>query len=538
MRVYPTSNTRPRFFARKTAQKTTLVANQKNFHCEVRQQATFGVSRIKSCRVLYRHNRCTIQAVPHFSATTTDASPTNVEWRELSPRRSRAERHPGFVRIGHWITAGCVGALFVSGLAILVAHPRLYWGEVGGFGGPSLLDLPMRRVSLGAGWPRSLHFLAAWVIVATGAAYVFAGVISGHFRRRLLPVDERSSAYNRPQRLAYLSIVFGLFPLIIWTGLAMSPALTSSFPFLVTLLGGQQSARTMHFVATCGLMLFVGGHIVMVARSGFRKRVGAMIMDSAAPSDARDLVLPGRRRLIFTAIGVAAAGVPLGRAALNRAGLIPPDAAGLLGVGETLTYATHRGLTATGSLAREFRPSDISAVAPINGLPPTTATYQRLLAGNFAEWRLAVDGLVARPAEFALDELKQFRQTTQITHVACEEGWSYIAEWTGVRLASLLNEVGISAQARYVVFFAFDRSWNSLDMADAMHQQTLLAYGMNGSDLPTGHGAPLRLHIPRQLGYKQTKYLTRLLVVDSLDKVRNGLGAAAPESGYSWYAGI
>ncbi len=364
-------------------------------------------------------------------------------------------------------------------------------------------------------------------------------MITGHFRRRLLPADERTSPYGKPQRLAYLSIVFGLFPLMIWTGLAMSPALTSTFPFLVTLAGGQQSARTMHFVTSCGLLLFAVGHIVMVGRSGFQKRVGAMITDSAPPNDARELVaLPGRRRLILAGVGVAAAGVPLGTAAMKRAGLIPPDAAGLLGVGDTITYATHRGLTSTGSLAREFRRSDISAVAPINGLPPTTAAYQRLVAGNFKDWRLAVDGLVARPQEFALDGLKQFRPTTQITHVACEEGWSYIAEWTGVRLSSLLNDVGISAKARYVVFLAFDRSWNSLDMSDAMHPQTLLAYAMNGSDLATGHGAPLRLHIPRQLGYKQTKYLTRILVVDNLDTVRNGLGAAAPESGYSWYAGI
>jgi DMSO/TMAO reductase YedYZ molybdopterin-dependent catalytic subunit len=237
-------------------------------------------------------------------------------------------------------------------------------------------------------------------------------------------------------------------------------------------------------------------------------------------------------------MGVAAAGVPFGVAALKRAGFVPPDAAGLLGVGETLTYATHRALMSTGSLAREFRRSDISAVTPINGGPPETEAYQRLLVGNFAEWRLAVDGLVARPGEFTLDDLKQLPSTTQVTHLACEEGWSYIAEWTGVRLASLLKRVGISEQARYVVFFAFDRSWNSLDMPDAMHRQTLLAYGMNGKDLPTGHGAPLRLHIPRQLGYKQTKYLARVTVVDSLEKVRNGLGALAPESGFSWHAGI
>jgi DMSO/TMAO reductase YedYZ molybdopterin-dependent catalytic subunit len=224
---------------------------------------------------------------------------------------------------------------------------------------------------------------------------------------------------------------------------------------------------------------------------------------------------------------------------LKRAGLVPPDANGLLGVGETMTYATQYALMSTGSLAREFRRSDISSVAPINGGVPESETYQRLLAGGFAEWRLAVDGLIAGPREFTLEDLKRFPATTQVTHLACEEGWSYIAEWTGVRLALLLDRVGIAPKARYVVFFAFDRSWNSLDMADAMHRQTLLAYGMNGGGgLPPGHGAPLRLHIPRQLGYKQTKYLTRITVVDSLEKVRNGLGALAPESGFSWYAGI
>ena len=264
-----------------------------------------------------------------------------------------------------------------------------------------------------------------------------------------------------------------------------------------------------------------------------------MITDAALPDDVRDLVsLPGRRRLIAAGIGVAAAGVPFGIAGLKRAGFVPPDAAGLLGVGETITYATHRALlSAVRWLANSGAATSRRWRRSMAVLPKRRA-YQRLLAGNFAEWRLAVDGLVARPGEFTLDELKRLPPTTQITHLACEEGWSYIAEWTGVRLASLLNRVGISAQARYVVFFAFDRSWNSLDMADAMHQQTLLAYGMNGSDLPTGHGAPLRLHIPRQLGYKQTKYLARVTVVDSLEKVRNGLGALAPESGFSWYAGI
>jgi DMSO/TMAO reductase YedYZ molybdopterin-dependent catalytic subunit len=221
----------------------------------------------------------------------------------------------------------------------------------------------------------------------------------------------------------------------------------------------------------------------------------------------------------------------------NRYGLIPPDHGGLFGVGETLTYAAQRIVTRR-SLAREFTRSEISAVAPVNGEPPENEAYQRLRAGQFSDWRLAVDGLVARPSSFSLAELKRLPVCSQITHQACEEGWSFIAEWIGVPLSQVLNLVGVSSRARYVVFFPFDVSWDSLDMADAWHPQTLLAYGMNGHDLPAGHGAPLRVRVARQLGYKSVKYLSRIAVVDSLNDIGSGLGSFAPEVGYSWYAGI
>src|SRR5262249_36248463 len=127
---------------------------------------------------------------------------------------------------------------------------------------------------------------------------------------------------------------------------------------------------------------------------------------------------------------------------------------------------------------------------------------------------------------------------SQITQQACEEGWSFIAEWTGVPLSTVLGLVGVSTRAKYVVFYPFDRSWDSLDMADAWHPQTLLAYGMNGEELPTGHSAPLRVRVPRQLGYKSVKYLAQISVVDTLSDIGDGLGSYSPEVGYSWYAGI
>jgi DMSO/TMAO reductase YedYZ molybdopterin-dependent catalytic subunit len=134
--------------------------------------------------------------------------------------------------------------------------------------------------------------------------------------------------------------------------------------------------------------------------------------------------------------------------------------------------------------------------------------------------------------------LRRFPSRSQITHQACEEGWSFIAEWTGVPLSFVLNLAGVRPQAKYVAFFPFDESWDSLDMPDAWHPQTLLAYGMNGQEIPTPHGAPVRLRVARQLGYKSVKYLSRITVTDTLKNIGKGLGSANPEWGYSWYAGI
>jgi len=247
-----------------------------------------------------------------------------------------------------------------------------------------------------------------------------------------------------------------------------------------------------------------------------------------------------RRRLLTTGLGAiaGASGLAVAARLADRYGLIPPDHGGLYGAGETLTYAAQRLLTAHGALAREFDRSQISKVAPINGPTPDAFDYQRMLSRHFAEWELVVDGLVSRPASFSLADVRSFPATSQITHQACEEGWSFIAEWTGVRLSHVLNLVGASARARYVVFYAFDDLWESIDMADAWHPQTLLAYAMNGELLPAPHGAPVRLRVPRQLGYKSLKYLAQISVVDSVKEIGKGLGSISPELGYSWYAGI
>jgi DMSO/TMAO reductase YedYZ molybdopterin-dependent catalytic subunit len=247
-----------------------------------------------------------------------------------------------------------------------------------------------------------------------------------------------------------------------------------------------------------------------------------------------------RRQLITSGLVTAAgaSGLVVADGLAKRYGLIPPDSGGPYGPGETLTYAAQRILTSH-SMAREFSRSQISNPPFANAVAPFSAEFKRLQAGGFAEWKLAVDGMVARPASFSLAELKSYPSRSQITHLACEEGWSYIAEWTGVPLSHVLDLAGTLHEAKYVVYFSIERGWwDSIDMADAMHPQTLIAYGMNSGALPVANGGPLRLRVPRQLGYKNVKYITRLTVTDNLKKFGEGLGSAAPEGGYAWYAGI
>jgi thiosulfate reductase cytochrome b subunit len=229
-------------------------------------------------------------------------------------------RHSLWVRITHWLTALAFLALLVTGLEIVVSHPRFYWGEVGNVNTAPLFQIPIPAsrslVPTGYGytmpdqngWSRYLHFQSAWLLVLTGLLYVGVGLLRGHFRRELVPAPSELSAkrlmaslvdhlrfqrpgpeqawsYNVLQRLAYLLIVFVGFPLIIWTGLAMSPSFVSAFPWTVNVLGGQQSARTLHFFLTGALVLFLLVHVLMVIVAGFWSRMRAMISGRAAKEE-------------------------------------------------------------------------------------------------------------------------------------------------------------------------------------------------------------------------------------------------------------
>ena len=229
-----------------------------------------------------------------------------------SPPRTETRRHAAFVRITHWLTFVAFMALLITGTEIVVSHPRFYWGETGNVNMHPLftIHIPSSRDTVPTGygyvmpdqngWSRYLHFESAWLLVITGAVYLVAGLATGHFRRNLLghsddrswrafgrtiaqhlrrvPADPAGALrYNTLQKTAYLAVLLVLFPLVIWTGLALSPSFNSAFPFFVNALGGRQSARTLHFFVSGALLLFLLVHVTLVALSGFRSRMRAMI---------------------------------------------------------------------------------------------------------------------------------------------------------------------------------------------------------------------------------------------------------------------
>jgi DMSO/TMAO reductase YedYZ molybdopterin-dependent catalytic subunit len=221
---------------------------------------------------------------------------------------------------------------------------------------------------------------------------------------------------------------------------------------------------------------------------------------------------------------------------------LPPSYGNLLRMGDSFTYAAHRTLLPGQSLAREYSHKDITSFPAIGSTNPgdmdeldDSETYRRLQSGAFADWRLSIEGLVAQPGTYSLADIKRLPPQTQITRHTCEEGWSAIGEWTGVQLSRVLDAAGILPTARFVTFYSFDEWADSIDMLDALHPQTLLAYGMNGKDLSVPHGAPLRLRIETQLGYKSMKYLQRIVVRDAFD---DGGELGHIQTGWSWYAGI
>jgi DMSO/TMAO reductase YedYZ molybdopterin-dependent catalytic subunit len=243
-----------------------------------------------------------------------------------------------------------------------------------------------------------------------------------------------------------------------------------------------------------------------------------------------------RRRAILA--GLTSAGALLLSGCLKKA---PPTYGNILRMGDNLTYMAQRGLLSQRALAMEYQKSEITSFPVTDiGDPADPASkvayskvYQELQGNKFKDWALSVEGSVAKPGKYSMDDLKKLGERTQITRHTCEEGWSAIAEWTGVPLGALLRHAGILPAARFVCIYGYDNYGESIDMLDAFHPQTILAHTMNGETLPARNGAPVRLRVETQIGYKNVKYLQRIVVT-------NEFVDAGPDiaNGWSWYTGI
>lgn len=251
---------------------------------------------------------------------------------------------------------------------------------------------------------------------------------------------------------------------------------------------------------------------------------------------------PDRRRFLVRALAAGGSLLLAGCDQLSQSEWFPK----LLGVGEKLSRAAQRLLISRSALAQEFTEADLSPEFRSNGTGnPADMRYQMLAEKGFADYRLEVAGLVERPTSFSLEDLKALPSRTQITRHDCVEGWSAIGKWTGAKLSALLEQVGPTAQARYVVFYCADpmdqmgsRYYESIDLLDAYHPQTILAYELNDEPLPIKNGAPIRVRVERQLGYKMAKYIMRIELVASFEDIGGGKGGYWEDRGYEWYAGI
>lgn len=225
----------------------------------------------------------------------------------------------------------------------------------------------------------------------------------------------------------------------------------------------------------------------------------------------------------------------------SRETFVPPRVrGGLIGAADVLTMSTNRLLLSGQQLAREFPRSEVADPFPTwNQTNPKNEEYQRHLSEGFSNYRLTIAGLVERPRELSLDEIKGLPARTQITAHVCEQGWSAIGEWTGAPLQRVLDAAGgVTTAARYVVVETFDRWYEAYDLFEVAHPQTILAYGLNGRDLPRGNGAPLRLRVERQCGYKNLKFLRSIQVVDSVAGFGKGTGGTNSDFGFHWFAGV
>lgn len=377
---------------------------------------------------------------------------------------------------------------------------------------------------------------AQWRRLIPTSWEVFPGALDAALTYLRFEIPHTDGLFNPLPQLAYAAVVFVLSPIQILTGVAMSPAVAGRFPWYTKLFGGRQAARSLHFIGMVAFLAFTIHHVAIVIAHGCGEQLAKIVLGitSATPAEAALATwvgLAGLAGIIIIHIGATIASLRAPRRIqhlLKR--IVDP-------VRQVCFGRLH---------SRQCDPrGQISAAPRPNGRPPCNDEYQALLNQGFEGWRLEIDGLAKQPQAFTLDELRALPQTTQITKHNCIQGWSYIAEWKGVRLEELLRRCQPRSEARYLLFETFDEKWEdeghglgnfytAIDVEQARQPHTVLAYGMNGQSVPVEFGAPLRLRLESQLGFKMAKDIRRLVLIDDYRTI--GAGHANWRADYLYYS--
>jgi thiosulfate reductase cytochrome b subunit len=490
--------------------------------------------------------------------------------------------YPLWLRATHFFNFLLISLLVRSGLEILSAHPRLYWNdhctpgsewlkftrkrrpsdrlwtasdEESSF--PPLIALPgHENLGLGRHW----HFLADFAWLLTGLIYV-AMLFSTPEWRRLIPVSwqivpdagramlsyltlhivETPGTYNALQQLSYAAVVFLLAPFSMATGVAMSPAIAARFPWYIKIFHGRQAARSLHFLALCTFVVFLVGHLALVILHGFRKGLAVIVLgETHSPHLTRALVvwLSGLTGILIIHVVTTMCSHRRPRF-VQMATQAITDPLGTLLFGHEIS-------------AQNYSRADISPYFWVNGRAPKEETYLAMARDHFAKYTLEVGGLVERPLRLTLADIRAMPRQTQITKHCCIQGWSGVAEWSGVPLHHIVELCRPLPSVRYIVFYAFDNKstsephaqgpgyfYGTIRLALAQDPQTILAYEMNDQQLPIDHGAPLRLRVETQLGFTMVKYIRAIEFVETYAHIGKGQGGWREDYQYfSQEAGI
>jgi len=469
---------------------------------------------------------------------------------------------PLWLRISHYLNIFLIFLLVRSGIQILLDFPRYYFNEHCTPGSEWIkftrrkvptdrlwtstdealpvspwIGLPGGRHSLGIG--RHWHFFSVILWVTNGVVYVALLFLTGNWQRLLptswtifpaawrtfrtyasfhIPPLSEFHPYDPLQQLTYAAIVFILAPLVIVTGLAMSPAIAGRFPWYPRLFRGRQTARSLHFIFLVAFLVFIIGHVALVMIVHFYSNIDNMVF--------------GREHYFERlAVGIAVLALALvvvAHAIITRwSNRAPRAVQRFTGVLNNLII----GLFLSPLQSRQaYRKNQISPYFWVNGVPPSVDEWLKLSQGNFVNYSLEVKGLVEQPIHLTLDDLRALSGASQITEHCCIQGWSGIAEWTGVPLREILKQCRPLPDARYVIFYSYQTDeeghiyYDSLTLAEAQYAQTILAYAMNGEPLSVTHGAPLRLRMETQLGFKMVKWIRAIEVVQNYWGIGEGQG--------------